>query len=322
MWSDTKKGRKQAMETTAVVFAAPGQLALTALPLIPPDGPHALVDVNFSGISTGTERLLWTGDMPTFPGMGYPLVPGYETVARIAKAPRNSGHAEGDLVYVPGANCYGAVRGLFGGAAKRIAIAPAKLTRIDETLGENGTLLALAATAHHAVTLGMLPELVVGHGVLGRLIARIILALGGTPTVWETQALRKTGAQGYEVLSPSTDTRKDYSCVVDASGDTHVLDRCMAHIARRGEIVLAGFYSEPLHFVFPPAFMREATIRISAQWEPKDLTAVLALVADGKLSLDGLVTHRSAAADAATAYETAFQNTECLKMVLDWRTLQ
>jgi bacteriochlorophyllide a dehydrogenase len=86
--------------------------------------------------------------------------------------------------------------------------------------------------------------------------------------------------------------------------------------------VLAGFYCEPLHFVFPPAFMREATLRISAQWEAADLTAVLELVASGKLSLDGLVTHRSPAADAPAAYETAFTHPGCLKMVLDWRTYQ
>jgi bacteriochlorophyllide a dehydrogenase len=310
------------IDTTAVVFSAPGKLSLSTLPLVAPDGPSALIDVSFSGISTGTERLLWTGDMPGFPGMGYPLVPGYETVGRVAKSPKGAGFAEGDLVFVPGANCYGPVRGLFGGASQRIAIAPAKLTRIDETLGENGTLLALAATAHHAVTLSGLPELVIGHGVMGRLIARVIMALGGAPTVWETQAQRHTGATGYAVIDPSAETRKDYGCIVDASGDTHVLDRCMSHLGRRGEIVLAGFYAEPLHFIFPPAFMREASIRIAAQWEPKDMDAVLALIANGKLALDGLITHRSPAADAALAYDTAFQHTGCLKMVLDWRTFQ
>lgn len=307
------------MDTTAVVFTSPRQLSLQTLPLIPQDESHTIVDVSFSGISTGTERLLWTGDMPVFPGMGYPLVPGYETVARVAKSPKRSGFAEGDLVFVPGANCYGPVRGLFGGAAKRIAIAPAKLTKIDESLGENGTLLALAATAHHAVTLSGMPDLIVGHGVLGRLIARIVVALGGTPTVWETQTSRQTGGDGYQVISSNSDTRKDYSCIVDASGDTHILDRCMTHLVRRGEIVLAGFYAEPLHFVFPPAFMREASIRIAAQWEPKDLTAVLDLIASKKLSLGELITHRSPAADAHQAYDTAFGHAGCLKMVLDWR---
>ncbi len=310
------------MNTTAVVFMSPGHLALQSLDLVPPDGPHAIVDVNYSGISTGTERLLWTGDMPAFPGMGYPLVPGYETVARVSSAPQGHGLSEGDLVFVPGANCYGPVRGLFGGAAKRIAIAPQKLTKIDDAMGEKGTLLALAATAHHAVALGKLPELIIGHGVLGRLIARVTKALGGAPTVWETNADRRGGSTGYDVVDPATDTRKDFACILDASGDTSVLDRCMMHLARRGEIVLAGFYADPLHFIFPPAFMREASIRIAAQWEPKDLQAVLDLVSKGQLSLDGLITHRSAARDAQSAYQTAFQNIDCLKMVLDWKTFQ
>lgn len=310
------------MKTTAVVFAAPGQLALEVLPLIPPDGASALVDVIFSGISTGTERLLWTGDMPAFPGMGYPLVPGYETVGRVSRAPRNSGLHEGDIVFVPGASCYGPVRGLFGGAANLIATHPGKLVRLTDELLESGTLLALAATAHHAVTLGRLPDLVVGHGALGRLCARIIVALGGKTTVWETQDARFQGSRGYQVVKPGDDQRRDYDCMLDASGDTQIIDNCMHHLARRGEIVLAGFYSEPLHFVFPPAFMREATLRISAQWQQPDLEAVLALISEGKLSLDGLVTHRSPATDAASAYETAFTHPGCLKMVLDWRTLQ
>jgi bacteriochlorophyllide a dehydrogenase len=310
------------MDTTAVVFDAPGRLTLQRLALTPPDESHAIVDVEVSGISTGTERLLWTGDMPHFPGMGYPLVPGYETVGRVGRAPKGSNLSEGDLVFVPGANCYGPVRGLFGGAAKRIAIAPAKLTKIEDKLGETGTLLALAATAHHAVTLSRLPELVIGHGVLGRLMARIIVALGGSPTVWEMQSARQAGAEGYSVIAPGDDTRKDYGAIIDASGDTHVLDRCMTHLARKGEIILAGFYSERLHFVFPPAFMREASIRIAAQWEPKDLQAALELVTSGKLSLDGLITHRSPAADATNAYDTAFNHPSCLKMVLDWRRIQ
>jgi NADPH:quinone reductase-like Zn-dependent oxidoreductase len=76
-----------------------------------------VVDVEWSGISTGTERLLWSGRMPPFPGMGYPLVPGYESVGRIAMAGEHSGARVGERVFVPGARCFGEIRGLFGGAA-------------------------------------------------------------------------------------------------------------------------------------------------------------------------------------------------------------
>jgi bacteriochlorophyllide a dehydrogenase len=310
------------MQTTAVVFEAPGQLSLRGLSLIPSQDDEIIVDVLLSGISTGTERLLWTGDMPMFPGMGYPLVPGYETVGRVAKSSKAHGLKDGDLVFVPGATCYGPVKGLFGGAAKTLSVAPQRLTKVPETLGEDATLLALAATAYHAVTLSRLPDLIIGHGVMGRLLARIAKALGAAPAIWETKAERRAGGAGFTVINPGEDTRRDYGCIMDASGDTHILDRAMQHLAKQGEIVLAGFYSEQLHFTFPPAFMREATIKIAAQWQPQDLQAVLGLIEIGALSLSGLITHRMPAAEAQAAYETAFTHPACLKMVLDWRTLQ
>ena len=83
--------------------------------------------------------------------------------------------------------------------------------------------------------------------------------------------------------------------------------------------MLAGFYDKRLAFAFPPAFMREARLRVAAEWKPADLVAVKAMIEDGRLSLDGLITHRSAASNAANAYRTAFADRHCLKMVLDWR---
>ena len=52
-----------------------------------------------------------------------------------------------------------------------------------------------------------------------------------------------------------------------------LLDPLIGRLAPGGEIVLAGFYSEPLSFAFPPAFMREARIRVAAEWQPPDLAA-------------------------------------------------
>ena len=105
------------MKTLAVVLQQPEQLVLDRLELTSPSADDVLVDVEWSGISTGTERLLWSGRMPPFPGMGYPLVPGYESVGRVVEAGSGSGLNVGDRVFVPGANCFDGVRGLFGGAA-------------------------------------------------------------------------------------------------------------------------------------------------------------------------------------------------------------
>jgi len=303
------------MEALAVVLNGPEDLALSRLPLDAPGPDDVVVDIEWSGISTGTERLLYSGRMPPFPGMGYPLVPGYESVGRIA-----TGHGAGGLVFVPGARCFGDVRGLFGGAASRVVVPVSRITPFDARLGERGVLLALAATARHALLLPgvALPDLIIGHGVLGRMLARLAVLSGARPVVWERNADRIGGAQGYDVVDPAADDRRDYRAIYDVSGDATLLDNLIGRLAPGGEVVLAGFYSDRLSFAFPPAFMREARIRIAAQWSPADLAAVAGLAGSGELSMDGLITHRHAAADAAQAYRTAFDDADCLKMILDW----
>ncbi len=307
------------METLAVVLQEPERLSLERLPLTEGGDGDVLVDIEWSGISTGTERLLWSGRMPPFPGMGYPLVPGYESVGRIREAGPASGRSAGERVFVPGARCFGDVRGLFGGAAAHVIVPGSKVETLPDTLGEDGVLLALAATAEHAVVAGALPDLIVGHGVLGRLMARLVVAHGGRPTVWEVNPDRSKGAAGYDVMDPEDDPCRDYGSICDVSGDPAILDTLIARLAPQGEIVLAGFYSEPLSFTFPPAFMKEARIRVAAEWKPADLSAVSSFIADGRLSLGGLITHRHAARDADQAYRTAFTDPGCLKMILDWR---
>jgi len=313
------------LHATAVVMEQPERLAVSELPLTAPTAADAVVDIDWSGISTGTERLLYTGEMPWFPGMGYPLVPGYESLGTVVEAGAESGLAEGDRVFVPGARCFGEVRGLFGGAASRVVVPGHRVAKIDPNLGEGGVLMALAATAHHALVAkdAVLPELIVGHGVLGRLLARLTLALGGdAPTVWETDPVRRDAGDGYAVIDPEQDDRRDYRAIYDVSGKADLLDTLIGRLAHGGEVVLAGFYSDRPSFAFPPAFMREARLRIAAEWSNDDLHAVTRLAERGALSLDGLITHRRDASDAETAYATAFGDSACLKMILDWRAKQ
>ena len=312
------------MKAHAVVLEEPERLCLRDLDLKPQEPADVVVEMDFSGISTGTERLLYTGAMPAFPGMGYPLVPGYESVGRISAAGPESGRSVGETVFVPGASCYRDVRGLFGGTAERVIVPGARVVPLPDGLGEQGVLIALAATARHAVMPvapdGPLPELIIGHGVLGRLLARLVVAAGApSPVVWETNPDRQSGARGYSVLSPDDDDRRDYRCICDVSGDAGLLDTLIGRLGAGGEIVLAGFYSQPLSFTFPPAFMREARIRVAAEWKPADLLAVSELLVTGSLDLDDLITHRSPAAEAEDAYRTAFGDAHCLKMILDWR---
>ena len=311
-----------AIHSTAVVIESPKELKLSRLVLDEPKPDDIVVEIEWSGISTGTEKLLWNGTMPHFPGMGYPLVPGYESVGRVIEAGAKANIAVGQRVFVPGAKCFGDVKGLFGGAASHVVVPSGRVTPLSEQIGREGVLLALAATAYH-VTQGNVhkqPDLIIGHGVVGRLIARIAVMLGHQPVVWEVNADRMSGAKGYQVIHPDSDAKKDYARICDASGQAQILNQLISRLKHGGEIILAGFYDNDITFQFAPAFMLEAKLRIASQWDPSDLSAVKNCIDAGLLSLDDLITHHRSSARIDDVYRTAFEDARCLKMIVDWRS--
>ena len=311
------------MITKAVVMSEPGSLSIQPVDLKSPSKEDVVIKINYSGISTGTEKLFYNGKMPQFPGMGYPLVPGYESTGEVVQAPKDSNLKIGDMVFVPGADCYsGSVKSLFGGSAQMIISSPNRLIKIDSTMGCNGALFALAATARHAIAGfgNKMPDVIVGHGVLGRLLARLVILAGEKPPiVWEKNILRHSGATDYEVVLPEYDERSDYDCIFDVSGDSEILDSLIGRVRKGGEVVLAGFYPERLGFGFAQAFLKEVSLRVSAEFTPEDVATTKLLIEDGSLSFDGLISNVSSAKEANEAYNIAFNNAECLKMVLDWR---
>ncbi|WP_287991311.1 alcohol dehydrogenase catalytic domain-containing protein, partial [Acidiphilium sp.] len=88
------------LDSLAIIIERPFDLSLRRVRLDAPAATDVVVEVAWSGVSTGTEKLIFTGEMPPFPGMGYPLVPGYEATGTIVEA----GHAVrgrlGETVFV------------------------------------------------------------------------------------------------------------------------------------------------------------------------------------------------------------------------------
>ena len=121
------------------------------------------------------------------------------------------------------------------------------------------------------------------------------------------------------MLHPDDDPRRDYEAVYDASGDAALIDTLIGRMKKGGEIVLAGFYTAPISFGFTMAFLKEARLRVAAEWNSADMVATRGLIEAGALSMAGLITHRAEAAEAPAAYETAFTDPDCLKMILDWK---
>ena len=312
-------------KTTAVIFEKPGALELREASLRAPAANECLIESDWSGISTGTERLMLTGQMPPFPGLGYPLVPGYETTGRVIKAPKDSKITKGMRVFVPGGVGFTDAKNLFGGSARHVICPENRVVPINDDLAQDGVLLALAATARHALrrceAVGP-PELIVGHGVLGQLVARLTESLyGQSPVVWEKNAQRRVSKGNYRVCDIDSDDRQDYGVVCDVSGSADALNQMISRCRPGATVVMAGFYSTAVTFDFPPAFMREINLLVSSEWQPQDLEEAAELASNGRLDLTDLITDVLPATKAASAYNRAFNDNSCLKMVIDWRSI-
>ena len=83
------------VDTHAVILSGPRSLHLGQVGLNAPALGDVVVKVRHSGISTGTEKLFWQGTMPPFPGMGYPLVPGYEAFGEVVETCGETGLSVG-----------------------------------------------------------------------------------------------------------------------------------------------------------------------------------------------------------------------------------
>ena len=94
--------------------------------------------------------------------------------------------------------------------------------------------------------------------------------------MWEVNPARRDGAKGYTCIDLTDDPKRDYRTIYDASCAKDMLNTLVMRLAKGGEIVLAGFYTDALSFSFPPAFMKEARLRIAAEWQPDDLAATRA----------------------------------------------
>jgi len=129
--------------------------------------------------------------------------------------------------------------------------------------------------------------------VLGRLLARLAVIAGGTPPSSGNATRAAAMAQtGYLVVDPAEDARRDYRAIYDVSGDSGLLDELVARLAPGGEIVLAASTANRCASRFAPAFMREARLRVAAEWRESDLVSVRALAESGLLSL-GRADHAS-----------------------------
>ena len=284
-----------------------------------PASGQVLVRALASGVSQGTELLLYRGEgpVPFDPSLDPPGAPtfprryGYAWVGEVVEpGPGVDRSWTGTRVFALAAHGdlhvldLAAVRPIDHAVPPRRAVLAASLETALTCVWDGG--IALGDTV-----------VVLGGGVVGLLVARLAALAGARVRVVEPSSRRRVVARalGLAAVAPDEDVaRADADVVVEATGDPAALERAIAHAGREATIVVASFYgtrtaSVPLGSEFHRRRLRLQSSQVSAlpparspRWTfARRFEIVRAFLADA--SLDPLIDPASAFDDAAAVYD-------------------
>ena len=342
------------MRVRQAVIKAPFQCEVREVDLPAHGANQILVETDVSAISAGTELAIWTGTHqwlqdPNLPDWKFPFRPGYSAAGTIVAVGSDiKGLQPGDRVSYPGNHASHELLTL-GHERGRWWKLPAKLDAEKAAWGCISRY-GLGASVRVGITLGR-SAAVLGLGVIGQFALRCLIAAGANPVVGiDAVKMRRDAALAAgadHVIQPAADGGKaelakflgtrGAEVVADATGVPDAVLVAMSLACDGGQVVVTGsprgkakdvnFYDD-LHrryievtgahgnMLFEPAH-----VRLPGAWDiNKAQNWLLATLASGRLSLNGLVTHRIAPTELATAYEGLLKKKEeYLGVVVLWK---
>ena len=336
------------------VITEPYKTAVREVTLPDPAANQILVAAEYSGISAGTELAVYTGSHqwlqdPNMPDWKFPFKSGYSAAGRVLKVGKEfpGGFQEGDRVSFPGNHA----------SAELLTVGHerCRVWRMPDNLSfEKAAVAVIArygfgASIRVGLTLGRSCA-ALGLGIIGQFALRCAVAAGMSPVVgidsvkMRRDAAMKAGAD-FVIDQSTPDVKgqlqkflgaKGAEVVIDATGVPAAIPTAMSYAVDAGQVVVVGsprgkanevnFYDD-LHrryievtgahgnILFEPAHTR-----LAGAWDiHKAQHWLLRMIASGRLSLEGLVTHTITPDQLGTAYEGLLKDKEnYLGVVMKW----
>lgn len=220
-----------------------------------------------------------------------------------------------------------------GGFARYVKVALQAAVRIPDSASfEEGVLVEPLAVAVRAVRIGRLAfgesAVVIGGGPIGLLTAMTVRTAGArTLLLVEPQPFRRQLAEslGFQVLGPEEATRervldctggRGIDVVFDAAGVAPAARTGMALVKRTGRIVVVALYKEPVPVDLTALGYGEIAILGSCVYTPDDFARAAGLVADKRLDVSPVVTHRLALEEGVETMARLAKGMDAQKILL------
>jgi bacteriochlorophyllide a dehydrogenase len=316
-------------KSKAIVFSGVRQIELREVTLKPVSSTDVLVETWWSSISTGTEKMALNGLIPSPPFI-FPFIPGYETVGKIVEVGDHvNQNLIGKFAYVAGSFGYQDVNAAFGGASQFIVCPVESITVLDDIANPQcGIALPLGATALHIVDLAGVRDkkvLVLGQGAVGILAAELSKLMGAKlVAVTEPHRNRLRVSPADIKVNPERQdvsaalAGHEFDVLIDSTGIMSAIETGLRFVRFHGTVVFGGYYQR-INIDYSQAFDKELSFIAARQWAKGDLQRVRQLIAEGKLNAEKIFTHDCTIDnDLMAAYEKAFSDPDCLKMIIHW----
>ena len=328
------------MQSHRVVWPQQGVTEIETFETTAPDAGQVVIRTRVSLISPGTERAFYLG-LPNAAAQ-FPLYPGYSNIGEIIEVGAHVDQFKiGDRV-ASGASHTGVA-----------TIDAATCVLIPDAVADDeAAFFMLCAIALQGVRKARLelgePVVVIGAGIVGILATQLAKLNGGLPVICVDQDehrldfVRAAGADAAIMADAKTAQRVEELCgdggapvVIEASGNPHAILSAFSLARRGGRVVLLGstrgetdgvnFYRDVHHkgltIIGAHNSARPQHDSTAGRWTLHDDQAVvLSLLANQRMSVRSLITHRFAWQQAAEAYALLAQaggNTQGI--LLDWR---
>lgn len=290
-----------------IVINAPYDVQIVDAPIPTPGPEMLLIKTDISGVSAGTEMMLYRGTYPNFKlkkwpqWSDYPVNPGYELIGTVvaigedAKCESNGG-TQIDSLGPKSASLTTSVsefkvgdRVVCLGEHAEYACVPAVLAAKipDNVSSEEATLAVLATTAMHSIRRADIKYgdtvAVIGMGVLGYLVmqhaknagARRVIALDLNDD--RLNIAKDTGAD--VCINPSKcdaitaiKNANDgilADVIIEVTGFKGTEQLAVELVRERGRVVILGWHTDDLSFIFGDFYFKEATLIASQAIGPE-----------------------------------------------------
>lgn len=329
----------------AIVFSESGNVSIQEQPRPAREGDEVVIKTTHSLISTGTELTMLAGDVPEGSAWDeystYPIVaPGYCNVGRVVESSHENSFEEGDRVAT------------WNGHAGYVTAADSRCVSVPEDVpGEEAVFFAIAQIVMNGLRKGRIDwgetVGVYGLGLLGQLTVRFSHIAGACPIFGMDLSPRRLSflpdkphiigddpsTPGWKEAVKAKSHGRMADVIFEVTGNPAAITTEFEFLRDEGRLVVLSSPHGKTTFDFHDYCNRHSYQLIGAHESSHPLTETpqtpwtkqhhaelfFEYLADGRLDVSSLITHRPSIHDAPAIYELLQTEREkALGVVIEW----